>query len=1211
MKTMKKLLIPLVIVLFSIIAVAATMGTHDAQSYYYYYYYQYDNNSYSNIQSSTSTIQPTNTPTFPSERIRTSYLPDGTRRPLSESINIVLMGDGFLQRLPNVDLCPQGRWPNPREGTVVWHANRAIEALERTPPFDAFKHLFNVYVVQVSNVRNAAGRLGSVTNNGVFRDSLASTYRVRIRDYAHQHVPREYLTMVQVISNARGSSPNNIVGFAYTDWFYGLEYKNPVYRGINIAVTSLRTDSTGGANNFWQRDTDNAVTYTGTAWHGTFIHEFGHSFGNLRDNRPTGYDTEHRDYHANTQSHATVYNSKWRHWFGHRGVANAPQHIITRPTADWTQPDGTLRTPWYTPSAFVRNFVGNITAGDCIMVVSHVNNRFNGVSQAELTRRLALISGETFIGRSPVTGNTIANTLENRNVTIRENEKNRILDSAFHGNTILTTLAIPATINYIGDFAFLGTTNLRTIINKNPIPQAINKTTFANSGTTGNAENTTPNQLNRNLITVRIPAGTYTAYRNAGWTGFNLIENHLYFTRISAANTAQARLQPGTAFDGHIEIPTIAYAGGAILTVTAIAAQGFDGFMGHGVILPTTITYIGYGAFANTPQDFRVFSRVTTPTSQQQNWNLDRPIYFFRAWQSPTDTGRAWRMDNGVPTPWQLRVRVSFNTGDYGPQVDSLVLTYQGTYGELPTAQRVGYIFTGWVKSMGNNEWSEVVMYYTIITIAQDHTLYATWEEEQNFNNYFEGGHGTTYSPWLISSYQQLQWLGEKINGGNFTLATGHFRMMGDVSAEYNNLVAIGAPGNPFRGAFDGDGYVLSEFNIGCGGCDYQGVFGYVSGGTIKNLRIRNGFVAGRNYVGGVAGAVRDGVMVNVFNDGDDEYSGGVFGVFSVGGIVGKVKGEVDMWNMPQEYGTLIDNVFNTRQVVGALEVGGIAGTLTSRANVFNSANTGRVMGDIDAGGIVGRIHGVFNVIANNSNKGDIGRERGAEFIGGIAGRSEPGIFTGLGNCIVNNFNAGSIYFCPMMAGMGHITFGGIAGRVAGADNVLFNYFFGMGANALVPAFGQACISLSWQNFAFDENGYFINGGPHNNLYQALNLMVYNVWMIGIWGQPVHSAEFLEWVTASGYSHFPKHNRAMFDGFNIMDLTAKNTDATSIIIEWLLDIIQKHEKYLLNNSAVLGIAACWQTSSNTYENMVFDPANSWSVLNRLLARAANMCLNRL
>jgi hypothetical protein len=119
---------------------------------------------------------------------------------------------------------------------------------------------------------------------------------------------------------------------------------------------------------------------------------------------------------------------------------------------------------------------------------------------------MAMINGESFEpGRRP--NGTVRPATPNVTVT---SQHNRILPYAFHGNASLQTIHIPASVNTIGDFAFIGASGLRTISNFRTAPQQINATTFAG--------------LNRANINVIIPSGTTQAYRAAGWVTFRLIE---------------------------------------------------------------------------------------------------------------------------------------------------------------------------------------------------------------------------------------------------------------------------------------------------------------------------------------------------------------------------------------------------------------------------------------------------------------------------------------------------------------------------------------------------------------------------------------------------------------------------------------------------------------------------------------------------------------
>ena len=424
-------------------------------------------------------IQPFNANPFQVTQIRNSG------RSHADSIVIILLGDGFTA-------AEYGNWPNPAVGTVLRHADNAINALVNTHPFGLFSHLLTVYVIHthgthpatgigyLGTIRHYADAVGGTTTTGTSTTTRSS----RIHDLANAVVAPANQTMIQVISNAGDGT-----GWAFMSWHYLLN--------VTVSVTSIRNAHSipGGHNDVWQN---------GTAWHGTVIHEFGHSFGNLVDEHDgAGSRSELR---ANATREANNANVKWRHWAGYRGILATPTRFVN--DDNWAIP------------TYVSNVAGH---SGCIMRASWGNRNFCGVCTAELVRRMAHISGETFHGRSPSThlwqGDPAISYpwIRTPTVTVPPGAT-RILDSAFHGNTSLQTIHIPTSVTTIGDFAFIGATGLRTVHNFRTIPQQINDTTFAG--------------LNRGNITVNIPSGTRQAYIAAGWGGFNLVDSVGDFPRF-------------------------------------------------------------------------------------------------------------------------------------------------------------------------------------------------------------------------------------------------------------------------------------------------------------------------------------------------------------------------------------------------------------------------------------------------------------------------------------------------------------------------------------------------------------------------------------------------------------------------------------------------------------------------------------------------------
>jgi len=201
--------------------------------------------------------------------------------------------------------------------------------------------------------------------------------------------------------------------------------------------------------NSYNREVGLAVTTTSTGilglWHYLFIHEFGHSFGGLAD-EDYGRSVSNRSANVCINGGA-----KWGHWIGTEG-------ITTRSIGNNLD----LVVP-------TRAMFG------CIMKNMDYNWKFDSqfpalsfcrVCSAELTRRLAYLSGECFHnGISPRTFVPEYSPSRNRSSVVAISQgANRILPYAFHGNSVVNNIIIPPTVQTIGEYAFIGAINLQTII---------------------------------------------------------------------------------------------------------------------------------------------------------------------------------------------------------------------------------------------------------------------------------------------------------------------------------------------------------------------------------------------------------------------------------------------------------------------------------------------------------------------------------------------------------------------------------------------------------------------------------------------------------------------------------------------------------------------------------------------------------------------------
>lgn len=94
----------------------------------------------------------------------------------------------------------------------------------------------------------------------------------------------------------------------------------------------------------------------------------------------------------------------------------------------------------------------------------------------------------------------------------------------------------------------------------------------------------------------------------------------------------------------------------------------------------------------------------------------------------------------------------------------------------------------------------------------------------------------------------------------------------------------IGTVGTPFKGHFEGWGHTISNLAIS-GSTNYVGLFGFVDGGSIRDVAVVSGAVSGSQYVGAICGYVINSGEISscyaTINVSGSQYVGGICGCFS------------------------------------------------------------------------------------------------------------------------------------------------------------------------------------------------------------------------------------------------------------------------------------------------------------------------------------------
>ena len=192
----------------------------------------------------------------------------------------------------------------------------------------------------------------------------------------------------------------------------------------------------------------------------------------------------------------------------------------------------------------------------------------------------------------------------------------------------------------------------------------------------------------------------------------------------------------------------------------------------------------------------------------------------------------------------------------------------------------------------------------------------------------YETGHaGTDADPYIISDYPQLELLASRVNNGNNYSSGKHFKLGADIVCfdGENNHTAIGlnVSDRYFQGTFDGDGHTVSGIRISSS-TGYQGLFGNLSGATVKNVTLANSTITAHTYVGSIVGSSSSGTIENCRVLSDVIIKADASTATSHGGIVGYVSGSTTV------NGCVSAATVNRNGKISCLHYGGIVGHLKS-----------------------------------------------------------------------------------------------------------------------------------------------------------------------------------------------------------------------------------------------------------------------------------------
>ncbi len=348
-------------------------------------------------------------------------------------------------------------------------------------------------------------------------------------------------------------------------------------------------------------------------------------------------------------------------------------------------------------------------------------------------------------------------------------------------------------------------------------------------------------------------------------------------------------------------------------------------------------------------------------------------------------------------------------------------------------------------------------------------SVFALRGDNYDENGFYTDGDTTYYEPaedsdgdgyYEIDNAGKLFWFAALVNGE--TSQEGISKAVSDANAVLTGDIAIpdgyewtpignrSSSASPtYKGTFDGNGKTISGLSVNSSS-DCQGLFGYVLGGTVKNVTL-SGSVIGGNKVGGIVGYNVGGTITGVTVDNvtvrGTQYVGGAVGYST--GVIKEVAVNATVTGSGSNVGGVVGILssgssvegcsFSGKVTGGTSNTGGIAGQISKNCSVTYSYNTGTVTGGSGnaTGGIAGMCSGT---ISNCYNRGSI-TSGGGDRIGGICGYASAATVT-------------YCYSSGLVTSSGSCT-GGVCGFLNGSsDSQLAACYYDSTVNSSVAAVG-------------------------------------------------------------------------------------------------------------------------------------------------------------
>ena len=211
-------------------------------------------------------------------------------------------------------------------------------------------------------------------------------------------------------------------------------------------------------------------------------------------------------------------------------------------------------------------------------------------------------------------------------------------------------------------------------------------------------------------------------------------------------------------------------------------------------------------------------------------------------------------------------------------------------------------------------------------------------------SSYYEGGSGTSDDPWQIANLAQLEYLRE--NSSDWSK---HFILISDIDATNTKNYSDGkgwsrigsSTTRCFTGSFDGNGHVIDGLYINRKGESNHGLFGYISGATVKNLGLTNcSMFFGSGSAALIADADNGSAIRNCYVTGTIDGNG-----YNLHGALVGYLNDSD-----------VDQCYTNCSITGDMNTGGLIGNIDGASTVTSCFVLGSTSGGKYRGGIAGQL---------------------------------------------------------------------------------------------------------------------------------------------------------------------------------------------------------------------------------------------------------------